>query len=140
VLPDPKTKVKKEDFTLKLNKTDWIKVNSMNRGTLNGLQIGGSKGVITIRPPRWPTPSRPIARLGIGCPLGVFGIFSYSFLVIFFFNIVPLIIEFTLRNLSLLPTELECLRQTFSSFVPPRFRQEVVIWMKSLFQQKGFGN
>jgi hypothetical protein len=41
------------------------------------------------------TPGRPIGHHGLGCPSGVFGGFSYYQLVIFFFNIVPLIMEFT---------------------------------------------
>jgi hypothetical protein len=41
------------------------------------------------------TPSRTIARPVVGRPQGIFYGFGYYCLVIFFFNIVPLIIEFT---------------------------------------------
>ena len=44
---------------------------------------------------RWPTPGRPIGRLVVGFPQGVFGGLSYYWLIICFFNIVPLIMEFT---------------------------------------------
>jgi hypothetical protein len=46
-------------------------------------------------PCRRPTPGWPISRPGVGHPQGVFGGFSYYQLVIVFFNIVPLIKEFT---------------------------------------------
>jgi hypothetical protein len=36
----------------------------------------------------------PFGRRGVGHPQGVFGVFSYYQLVILFFNIVPLIMEF----------------------------------------------
>jgi hypothetical protein len=42
-----------------------------------------------------PTPGHPIGHPGVGRPLGVFGDFSYYQLVMFFFNIVPLIMELT---------------------------------------------
>jgi hypothetical protein len=42
-----------------------------------------------------PTLSRPIGHQGVGHPQGVFGGLGYYQLVIFFFNIVPLIMEFT---------------------------------------------
>jgi hypothetical protein len=48
-------------------------------------------------PFEWPTPGRPIGRPGVGHPQGVFGGFSYYQLVIRFSNIVPLIMEFTIR-------------------------------------------
>jgi hypothetical protein len=44
-----------------------------------------------------PTPSRPIGRPEVGRLSGVFGGFSYYQLIVFFFNIVPLIMEFSLR-------------------------------------------
>jgi hypothetical protein len=44
---------------------------------------------------RWPTPGRPIGRLVVGFPQGVFGGLSYYWLIICFFNLVPLIMEFT---------------------------------------------
>jgi hypothetical protein len=47
-----------------------------------------------------PTPSRPIGHLGIGHPQGIFGGLSYYLLVIFFFNIVPLIMELPKQNLN----------------------------------------
>jgi hypothetical protein len=43
----------------------------------------------------WPTPGWPIGLPGVGRPQGVFGGLSYNQLVILFFNIVPLIMEFT---------------------------------------------
>jgi hypothetical protein len=43
----------------------------------------------------WPTPGQPVGRPGVGCPKGVFGGFSCYSLVMLFFNIVPLIMEFT---------------------------------------------
>jgi hypothetical protein len=46
----------------------------------------------------WPTPGRPIGRPGVGCPQGVFGVFSYYQLMILSFNIVLLIVEFTMRR------------------------------------------
>jgi hypothetical protein len=46
-------------------------------------------------PWEWPTPGRPISRLRVGRPQGVFGGFSYSWSVISFSSIVPLIMEFT---------------------------------------------
>jgi hypothetical protein len=42
-----------------------------------------------------PTPGQPIGRPGVGCPSGIFGVFSYYLLVILVFNIVPLIMEST---------------------------------------------
>jgi hypothetical protein len=42
-----------------------------------------------------PTLFRPIGRPGVGCSQGVFGVFSYYSLVIIFFSIVPLIMDFT---------------------------------------------
>jgi hypothetical protein len=42
-----------------------------------------------------PTPGRPIGRPGVGHPSGLFGVFSYYWLMILVFNIVPLIMEFT---------------------------------------------
>ena len=35
---------------------------------------------------------------GVGCPQGIFGGLSYYQLVILFFNIVPLIMEFTMND------------------------------------------
>jgi hypothetical protein len=46
-------------------------------------------------PYRRPTPGWPIGRLVVGCPQGIFRGLSYYLLVIFFFNMVPLIMEFT---------------------------------------------
>jgi hypothetical protein len=43
-----------------------------------------------------PAPGRPIRRLGSGRPQGIIGVFSYYQLVILSFDIVPLIMEFTL--------------------------------------------
>jgi hypothetical protein len=45
-----------------------------------------------------PTPDRPIGPPVVGCPQGVYGSLSYYQSVIFFSNIVPLIMEFTLSN------------------------------------------
>jgi hypothetical protein len=42
-----------------------------------------------------PTPGHPIGRPGVSHPSGVFGVFSYYLLVMIFFNIVPLIMDFT---------------------------------------------
>jgi hypothetical protein len=42
-----------------------------------------------------PAPGRPIGRPGSGRPQGEFGVFSYYQLLILFFNIVALIMEFT---------------------------------------------
>jgi hypothetical protein len=47
-------------------------------------------------PFRQPIPGRPIGRPGYGRPSGLFGSFSYYQLVIFFSDIVPLIMEFTI--------------------------------------------
>jgi hypothetical protein len=44
----------------------------------------------------WLTPGQPIGRTGVGLPQGIFSGFSYYELVVIFFNIVPLIMEFTL--------------------------------------------
>jgi hypothetical protein len=53
-------------------------------------------------PCRWPTPSRPSGRLGVGRPQELFGGLSYYQLVITFLNMVPLIMEFTYKMQSLL--------------------------------------
>jgi hypothetical protein len=52
-----------------------MKVNSEIRGTLNGYQLGGSYGVLTIRPAGGQPPSRPIGRLGSDRPHRVIGVF-----------------------------------------------------------------
>jgi hypothetical protein len=45
-----------------------------------------------------PGGGRPIGRLGSDRPQGVFGGLSYYQLVILFFNIVPLVMEFTMND------------------------------------------
>jgi hypothetical protein len=47
-----------------------------------------------------PDIGRPVGRPGVGRPQGIFGGLSYYKLLIFFFNIVPLIMEFTLSSFS----------------------------------------
>jgi hypothetical protein len=51
-------------------------------------------------PFEWPTPGRTLDCPVDGRPQGVFGGFSYSISVISFFNIVPLIMEFTSEDSS----------------------------------------
>jgi hypothetical protein len=50
---------------------------------------------MTIRPSGGQPPGRPVGRPGVGRPQGVFGGFSYYLLVMLFFKIVRLIVEFT---------------------------------------------
>jgi hypothetical protein len=43
-------------------------------------------------------PGRPIDRPGVGCPKGVFGVFSYYELVMLFLNMVCLTVALTYRD------------------------------------------
>jgi hypothetical protein len=45
-----------------------------------------------------PTPSRPIGHPWVGHPQGVFGDLGFYQLVMMFFNVVPLIMEFTMGS------------------------------------------
>jgi hypothetical protein len=45
-----------------------------------------------------PAPGRPIGRPGSSCPQVIICVFNYCKLVILIFNIVPLIVEFTVKG------------------------------------------
>jgi hypothetical protein len=60
----------------------WIVIRGQLRGH-NNMPFG------------WPTSSQPIGHSVVGCPQGVIGAFQLLLISNIFFNIVPLIMEFT---------------------------------------------
>jgi hypothetical protein len=82
-------------FTDREKTCDVLLGNFYDQGDAKRMRIRGQFKRHNDTPFRWPTPGWPIGRPVVGRPQGVFGGLSYYWLIICFFNIVPLIVEFT---------------------------------------------